>query len=219
MRNDKHRILHINFFRTKNKLKTIANKRKFFLIGSVIFIFPVVAGVIYNIPIVKKLNIETGALLGFYGTAFGIIGSFITYRNEIKKEKKRRNKELKPIFFVEIKKSNKHSDIFNLKIIKQSEDNLSYFYLYDEFISVIMKKECIIDLSFNKTDDEVEKLKTENNFYNITMDPDIIDNKDNFPKYIQIICDDIDGNSWNCCFNKVNDCGKIFYFPDEWEIL
>lgn len=173
----------------------------------------------YNIPFINGLNIETGALLEYYGTALGIIGSFVTYRYETKKKKMERNHELKPKLLVELEKSTKLPDVFNVKIMELPDSTLSYFYLYDEFISVAMKKETLINLSYNKSIEEIKQIKTGKEFYNITMDPDIIDDKDHFPKYVQILCDDTDNNTWNCCFDKVNDCGRIYYYPSNFELV
>lgn len=50
------------------------------------------------------------------------------------------------------------------------------------------------------------------------MDSDIIDT-DGYPKYIQLLCDDKDGNAWNGCYYKVKDCDKIYYYPRDFEII
>ena len=50
------------------------------------------------------------------------------------------------------------------------------------------------------------------------MDSEILD-KDGFPQYVQLLCDDIDGNSWNCCYYKVKDCDKVYYYPRDFEII
>ena len=41
------------------------------------------------------------------------------------------------------------------------------------------------------------------------LDSDIIDEKDGYPKYIQILCEDTDRYTWNFEYHKINDCGKI----------
>ena len=50
------------------------------------------------------------------------------------------------------------------------------------------------------------------------MDPDIID-RDGYPRYVQLICDDKEGNAWDCCYHKVKDCDKIYYYPRDFEII
>ena len=60
--------------------------------------FPIIIGMFYALPIPQIVAVDSGALLAYYGTIFGIIGSFITYRQELKKRKKERIKELKPNF-------------------------------------------------------------------------------------------------------------------------
>ncbi|MCR4615692.1 MAG: hypothetical protein K5756_06040 [Clostridiales bacterium] len=51
-----------------------------------------------------------------------------------------------------------------------------------------------------------------------TMDSEILDS-DGFPKYVQLLCDDSDGNAWSCCYNKLHDCNNIYYYPGDIEII
>lgn len=88
-------------------------------------------------------------------------------------------------------------------------------HFYDEFISTIINDKYSFKTTFNKTIKETEGI---NPNYNITMDSEILDN-DGFPKYVQLICDDSDGNSWNCCYYKVKDCNKVYYYPRDFEII
>ena len=170
---------------------------------------------IYAIPIPQFVAVDSGDLLAYYGTTFGIIGSFATYRHELNKSKKERINELKPAFIVEVKKVEKEEDIFNIEIINHSQQTVTFLYFYDEFISSIIKCKYSFKTTFNKTIEEIEGIKID---YNITMDSEILDN-DGFPKYVQLLCDDSDGNSWNCCYYKVKDCDKVYYYPRNFEII
>ena len=159
--------------------------------------------------------INSGDLLTYYGTAFGIIGSFVAYRNEIKKAKRERTKELKPIFIVDISLIDNANSLFAINIVNQSEHKLSYLYLYDIFISANVQSNYSFNVTYCKSVEEEEKIKPQ---YNITVDSHIID-ADGYPNYIQLICDDQDGNSWNCCYNKIKDCDRIFYYPQYFEMM
>lgn len=202
----------------KNKkiLRKYLKKNKYFVgLFVVLFIFPIIIGLIYAIPIPQFVAVDSGDLLAYYGTTFGIIGSFITYRHELNKSKKERINELKPAFIVEVKKVKKEEDIFNIEIINRSQQTVTFLHFYDEFISTIINDKYSFKTTFNKTIKETEDINPD---YNITMDSEILDN-DGFPKYVQLLCDDSDGNSWNCCYYKVKDCDKVYYYPRDFEII
>ena len=42
-----------------------------------LFCFPLGVGAIYALPLPRIINVEAGDLLAYYGTTFGIIGSFV----------------------------------------------------------------------------------------------------------------------------------------------
>ena len=193
------------------------HKRNKYFVGLfvVLFMFPIIVGLIYAIPIPQFVAVDSGDLLAYYGTTFGIIGSFITYRHELNKSKKERINELKPAFIVDVKKIKKEEDIFNIEIINRSQQTVTFLHFYDEFISTIINDKYSFKTTFNKTIKEAEGINPD---YNITMDSEILDN-DGFPKYVQLLCDDSDGNSWNCCYYKVKDCDKVYYYPRDFEII
>lgn len=181
----------------------------------ILFIFPLIVGGLYALPLPQIIAVDAESLLAYYATVFGIIGSFITYRHELNKRKKERIRELKPTFIIEVTQEDKQLNIFKIDIINHSKQQLSFLYFYDEFISAIVEERYTFKTTYNKTISE-EKVAAPD--YNITMDPKIID-EDDFPKYIQLLCDDGDGNAWNCYYYKVNDCNKIYYYPRDFEII
>ncbi len=180
-----------------------------------LFIFPLFIGWIYTFNLPQVISVESGELLAYYGTVFGIFGSFIAYSSEKTRQKKERIQELKPLFFVEVTLTDASVGLFEIKIINHSEQLLSYMYFYDEFIETCPKDKYSFQVTYNNAN---EQEKTSKMFFNITMDSDIIDS-DGYPKYVQILCDDKDGNTWNCCYYKVKDCEKVFYYPRDFEIL
>ena len=126
-----------------------------------------------------------------------------------------RTQELKPVFTVEVSFIDKSLDLFKIDINNHSEQPLSYLSFYDEFVATMAQKKYSFQVTYNKTIEEAETIKPQ---FNITMDSDIIDS-DGYPKYIQLLCDDKDGNAWNCCYYKVKDCDKIYYYPRDFEII
>ena len=127
-------------------------KRNKYFVGLfvVLFIFPIIIGLIYAIPIPQFVAVDSGDLLTYYGTTFGIIGSFITYRHELNKSKKERIRELKPAFIVEVKKVEKEEDIFNIEIINRSQQTVTFLHFYDEFISTIINDKYSFKIRYNK---------------------------------------------------------------------
>ena len=67
-----------------------------------LFLFPILVGLIYALPLPQVIKVESGDLLGYYATTFGILGSFYTYRQEKRKSHIEHLRELRPCLIVEI---------------------------------------------------------------------------------------------------------------------
>lgn len=170
-----------------------------------LFLFPIIVELICALP----FGVEGGDLLGYYATTFGLLGSFYIYRQEKRKSQIEHQRELRPCLIVEITEPDKNG-VFSLSISNLSHNVLTNFYLYDTFLSSTMKEgKNTYEVTYNKTSEETNKLAPQ---FNITMDDDII-GTDGYPKYVQILCDDSDGNTWDCWYQKIDDCGKIYYYP------
>lgn len=172
-----------------------------------ILAFPILVVAIYLIPCLKRLPISAGELLAYYGVIFGLLGSYYKYSEDRRKEKREKEKKLTPALTVELKRES--AEEFHVSIVSVRDLILRDVYLYDEFLCETMSKGKIIEKSvgfcLNKTECEGKQLD-----YNITMDSEILD-KDGYPQYVQIVCDDIEGNSWVCDFNKIDTSGKKVY--------
>lgn len=197
------------------KLIRWLNKHKLLLFLFVfILFFPLIVGMIYALPFPQIIAVDSGDLLAYYGTAFGILGSFITYRHEKNKSKKERQQEIKPVFTIKMT-SNDDSKMFNVVITNHSKHRLSYLYFYDRFVSENCEKQYSFNVTYYLTIEEEKRINPD---FNITMDSDILD-KDGYPKYVQLCCEDVDENSWNCCYFKVKDGNEIFYYPRDFEVM
>ena len=195
----------------------IAKQRKnktTLIVISIVLIFPILVGAIYALPLPQVIAVESGDLLAYYGTSLGILGSFITYQSERKKANKERMQSLKPIFAVEVNKCQDVQGLFDISIAKLSEKPLSYMYLYDEFVSATVSNKYLFKVMFC----EIEANKIQDLNFNITIDPEIMDN-DNYPKYVQILCEDTEGHTWNCCYYKVKNGNQLYYYPRDIETL
>ena len=181
-----------------------------------LIIFPVIIDLIYAISTKQIVNISAGDLLSFYGAALGIFVSFVTYRYEKKKEDIARQKELKPIFQVEVVQDDENKGIFNIKIKKLSEKPLRYAYLYGEYSCDVVESEVSYRVSYNQNDNFEKKYNPDFNICG--YDNDLLD-KNGIPRYVQILCEDIDGNLWSCSFDKVTDSGKTYYYPKDIELM
>lgn len=198
----------------KKLLKRIIKHRLIITFGTIILVFPLIVGFLYFLPLPQIIAVDSGDLLAYYGTAFGIYLSFVTYSHEKKKEEKKRNKEIRPLLTVNVKQDDNNERVFIIKINNFSKNAITYFDLYDEHVSELFSKEKEIRVSYNQSVNDIDELNID---YNITCDSEIID-KDELPKYVQIICRDIDGNLWNCCFHRVKNGDNDYYYPDEFVI-
>ena len=193
----------------------IKRYKTFMIVAILMFIFPLIVGLVYFLPLPQIIAVDSGELLAYYGVTFGIFGSFTTYFLDRKKEKTMRNRELTPVFAVQVTKSDDVEHLFNISIINRSSNPQSYLYLYDEYLCDVAGKQHhipVVYLQTVKVQDEAEAQ------FNITMDSDILD-EDGYPSYVQLLCEDIDGNNWNCCYFRVKNGATHFYYPRNIEII
>lgn len=191
------------------------NYKKFFreykviIILSLLFlIFPLLLYMIYGLICCCYPPFEPGVLLSYYGTTFGIFGSFVTFYLTNKKEKETRNAEIKPKITVDLEKENEK--IFKLTIYNCLQIPVRNVFLYDEILDSKIEKYTTVYVTYNMPNDEFNKYKEKyKTCQNITLDEDIIEN--GYPKYILIDCDDVDGRMWQCEFNKIVNGSQIAY--------
>ena len=146
----------------------------------------------------------------FYGAAFGIFSSFIVYKAEKKKEKRLHEREIKPIFSVEVTRRNENNEIFDIAVDKLNEKPITNLCLYDLYISPLAKNHYDFVVSY------LSEEKEKNEFLNVTIDDDIID-KDGYPKFVQILCDDVDNAMWSLVYYKADVGNKKIYVLRETE--
>ena len=197
----------------KSKLKMWAERNLIPLVCIIIILFPLAIGLFYALPFPQIIKVESGDLLAFYGTMGGIVFSFWTYRREKAKEKRQRDKELRPQIMVELMKQKK-SPVFEVSIHNLSSKPLRYVWFHEASIAQMVKQEITFTASYSLSSADVTKYDPD---HNICSDENIID-QTGYPVYVQILCEDYDGNTWNCCFHKVND-SPIYYYPDVFEII
>lgn len=166
-----------------------------------IFLFPFLVALIFKIPFLTCIDLKISDCLIFYGASLGIFSTFLAYQHEKKKEHKERQSEIKPIVAVQLKKITEN--LFEITIYNHSKSRLFYLYLYDEFVSEEFINEQSLTITYLNP-----KIKSD---YNITMDYDIMD-KDGYPKYIQILCEDIDKNTWDLCFYKISNGDNTYHY-------
>lgn len=189
------------------RVKCFFKKNRLLLFSIIaIILFPLIIGAVYALPLPQIVAVDCGDLLSFYGTALGIFSSFVIYRQEKIKERKENLKILRPKLTVEVEKNGEQ---FLLKVQNYSDGPLMCVYLYDVYVGLVLEKKSEFSVCYCQNTYASIKL---NASYNITMDHEIMDS-DGYPKYVQICCDDHEGNMWNCCFDKRSDGQKIFYYP------
>ncbi len=189
--------------------KKFFRKYKVIIILSLFFLFfPLLLYMIYRLIYCCYPPFEAGVLLSYYGTTFGIFGSFVTFYLTDKKEKETRNAEIKPKITVDLEKEDEK--VFKLTVYNCLQTPARNVFLYDEILDSKIEKYTTVYVTYNLPNDEFNKYKEiYKNCQNITLDEDIIEN--GYPKYILIDCDDVDGRMWQCEFNKIVNGSQIAY--------
>lgn len=189
--------------------KKFFRKYKVIIILSLFFlIFPLLLYMIYRLIYCCYPPFEAGVLLSYFGTTFGIFGSFVTFYLTDKKEKETRNAEIKPKITVDLEKEDEK--VFKLTVYNCLQTPARNVFLYDEILDSKIEKYTTVYVTYNMPNDEFSKYKEKyKNCQNITLDEDIIEN--GYPKYILIDCDDVDGRMWQCEFNKIVNGSQIAY--------
>lgn len=192
-----------------HKFKRFFSKFKIVILSVVIFIiFPAILSIIYKKIYFRTPPLDSGDVLSYYGTTFGIFGSFVTFYLTDKKEKETRNAEIKPKITVDLEKEDEK--VFKLSVYNCLQTPARNVFLYDEILDSKIEKYTTVYVTYNMPNDEFNKYKEKyKNCQNITLDKDIIEN--GYPKYILIDCDDVDGRMWQCEFNKIVNGSQIAY--------
>lgn len=192
-----------------HKLKRFLSKFRIVFLSVVIFIiFPVILSIIYKKIYFRTPPLDSGDVLSYFATTFGIFGSFVTFYLTNKKEKEIRNAEIKPKITVDLEKEDEK--VFKLTVYNCLQTPARNVFLYDEILDSKIEKYTTVYVTYNMPNDEFSKYKEKyKNCQNITLDEDIIEN--GYPKYILIDCDDVDGRMWQCEFNKIVNGSQIAY--------
>lgn len=192
-----------------HKFKRFFSKFKIVILSVVIFIiFPAILSIIYKKIYFRTPPLDSGDVLSYFATTFGIFGSFVTFYLTDKKEKETRNAEIKPKFTVDLKKEDEK--VFKLTVYNCLQTPARNVFLYDEILDSKIEKYTTVYVTYNMPNDEFNKYKEKyKNCQNIILDEDIIEN--GYPKYILIDCDDVDGRMWQCEFNKIVNGSQFAY--------
>lgn len=192
-----------------HKFKRFFSKFKIVILSVVIFIiFPAILSIIYKKIYFRTPPLDSGDVLSYFATTFGIFGSFVTFYLTDKKEKETRNAEIKPKITVDLEKEDEK--VFKLTVYNCLQTPARNVFLYDEILDSKIEKYTTVYVTYNMPNDEFNKYKEKyKNCQNITIDEDIIEN--GYPKYILIDCDDVDGRMWQCEFNKIVNGSQIAY--------
>lgn len=192
-----------------HKFKRFFSKFKIVILSVVIFIiFPAILSIIYKKIYFRTPPLDSGDVLSYFATTFGIFGSFVTFYLTDKKEKETRNAEIKPKITVDLEKEDEK--VFKLTVYNCLQTPARNVFLYDEILDSKIEKYTTVYVTYNMPNDEFNKYKEKyKNCQNITLDEDIIEN--GYPKYILIDCDDVDGRMWQCEFNKIVNGCQIAY--------
>ena len=188
------------------KKKKISKVKK---IGAFLFVFPLVVGAIYALPLPQYIAVDSGDLLSYYGVVFGLYASYYTYLDEKKKAKLEHKNELSPALHVEVRKEAGQEHVFDIKITSLKKQVLTDVILYDEPICNILNDTIKLTVAFgNQKNNGLIKPDIK------VSDSDIpVDKQNGYPDYIQIVCNDVERNCWVCDFQRLTVEHKNLYVP------
>ena len=191
----------------REKIIKIIRKNTAIILFLAILLFPLVVKLICLIPPFKEIGLDSDGCLAFYGTAFGIFASFYTYRAEKRKSELQHRRDIMPKISIELQQRRTQRELFDLSIYISGDRPLFDVFLFDEYVFGKIGKSEKISISFGLSKEQQDSLKPD---VNVLAD-EIIDTTDEYPKYIQIVCHDIENTGWVCNFDKVDCNGKRFY--------
>ena len=178
-------------------------KLKILLIFTFIFLFPLVIGFIASLELPNIVDIPSGDLLAYYGTAFGIFSSFLVFLLEKKRKDDERDSKIKPEILLKLEKS--HNDLV-ITLDKITRAQLTNIFINDIYISNTFNHKSQLVVNF--------KINNQNLYYNnslVTFD-DHAFNDDGIPKEIQVYCDDADKRFWELNYKLISNSDNINYY-------
>jgi len=184
-------------------------KNKAIMIMVALFVFPLIVGAIYALPLPQYIAVDSGDLLSYYGVAFGLYASFYTYFEERKRERLEHKKELSPALYVDVKKENVQKNTFDIQITSLKKQILTDVVLYDEPVCNVLSDTIKLTVALgNQKGAGIIKADVR------VLDSDIPINEQNgYPDYIQIVCNDVERNCWACDFQRLTIEEKTVYVP------
>lgn len=192
------------------KIKAVIKNYKITIMFIVIMLLiPIIVGVIYAIPIPQVLMVESGDVLSYYATSLGIIGSFITYREEKKKEKKERNRDIRPKLVLEVEQNKEKENIFKVDIRNIGKTSIQSVSVFDREICSCLEEGKTKTINVKFTDgyksDEDDSISINYNVQDIELNNGI-------PNCFLILCNDVDNQLWGLYYDKLpNEANKLYY--------
>lgn len=196
-------------------MRLFIKKRIAFILSLLLLVlFPVLIGLVYKADFFKNIGLTISDVLSFYGVALGIFLSFWKYSEDKSRQKKEHEDAVRPKILISA--VNKTSRI-DFEIFNQGSLPLSSIYFNGEFICN--------NLGANKSK-PVSALIPDNDYGNddfeipcIWLSANDIKSGENYPKSIHICCDDHEGTSWECTFNRYGDDEMARYCPEGYYLL
>lgn len=173
-------------------LKRLRKNIIYIIIGIIVIIAPVI------LKCAMHFNITGDGIISYVATCLSIVcGSKIISDSNMKIAKYKYS-HLKPVFLLKVNKID--NDIFEMFIENKRKFYYSNVFIYDEKVKQKIKKNLVLKFSFNR------KM---NDAYFVTADKFV----DDYPEYVQICCDDIEGDMWNTIFKKTKyyKDGFVYY--------
>ena len=190
-------------------LKRLCRKKEF-KCAVILFLFPLLVGVFYSLPLPQYIAVDCGDLLSYYATAFGLFGSIYIFLQENKNRKKEHESQLAPALHVSLRKE---QDVYKLRIAFLKEQTLSEVILYDQMLCEKVSGKQIIEkmIYFGKKG----SIGKGNSVDFVFSDSGLFaEDEKLYPDYIQIVCCDVEHNCWVCDFRRIKFDGGYEYLAE-----
>lgn len=140
----------------------------------------------------------TGNLLSYYGVFGGLIISVWTYQDGKEREEKKRRNNLKPQFAIKVSEFENTAGLYTLSVFNFCNKPLRSVSLNGDAHIVCIEKEGSFNIDCRCDQEETYNFNNKNS--TVYIEPD----DEGLPSFVEICCDDEEGNTWAFDYKKVH---------------
>lgn len=169
-----------------------------------IIVLPFILGLLNKSKVLDFFGIPFVNLLTYYGTTLSVFVTIYTYFDRKWKDEKEKEEKDKPKLFIEVKRNDLDTDVYDITINKTNDALMSCVYLYDCYVKQVFGEKETFHIAFGRKSEIISDV------FCIDGSIDPIE-KDGMPKYVQVMFEDKKGNDWEYNFDKVKNGDQRYY--------